>query len=278
MNKIKIVEKFDSLQGEGVFVGVPSVFVRVFGCNYQCSGFGQPRDNLIPLKEMPFMKYDLIDVKSVEELPVFNIGCDSSAAWSKRYRHLCDDQTIDELYESLDMNADNKYKQKHLVITGGEPLMLRNQPFWVEFFTKYTDIKEVTFETNGSYKLSTELYDVFYDSLTNFTFSVSPKLSLTGEKQKKTLKPEAIGTYNDVGFVYLKYVIRDAFDIDEVKLFTAAYKEEVGSDLDVYLMPEGATIEGLELTERCVADLCMEHGFLFSPRLHIQLYGNSWGT
>ena len=40
MSKIKVSEIFYSLQGEGRFVGVPSVFLRTYGCNFKCAGFG----------------------------------------------------------------------------------------------------------------------------------------------------------------------------------------------------------------------------------------------
>ena len=41
--KLKVSEIFYSAQGEGRFVGVPSVFLRTFGCNFTCPGFGMPR-------------------------------------------------------------------------------------------------------------------------------------------------------------------------------------------------------------------------------------------
>ena len=53
--KLRYSEVFYSVQGEGRWVGVPSIFLRVFGCNFECRGFGQPRDNIIPVEEMPYM-------------------------------------------------------------------------------------------------------------------------------------------------------------------------------------------------------------------------------
>ena len=41
--KLRYSEAFYSVQGEGRFVGVPRLFLRVFGCNFECAGFGQPR-------------------------------------------------------------------------------------------------------------------------------------------------------------------------------------------------------------------------------------------
>jgi 7-carboxy-7-deazaguanine synthase len=90
--KIRYSEIFYSVQGEGRFVGVPSVFFRVFGCNFNCHGFGQGRDKSKWLKpeEMPYNTQDLSDVKHVKDLPVVEIGCDASASWAARYKHLID--------------------------------------------------------------------------------------------------------------------------------------------------------------------------------------------
>jgi organic radical activating enzyme len=41
--KLRYSEAFYSVQGEGKFVGVPSVFLRTFGCNFRCMNFGLPR-------------------------------------------------------------------------------------------------------------------------------------------------------------------------------------------------------------------------------------------
>ena len=60
--------------------------------------------------------------------------------------------------------------------------------------------------------------------------------------------------------------------------FVTAYKE-AGVKIDsVFLMPEGATLEQQTLTEKDVAEICMKTGYKFSPRLHINLFGNAWGT
>jgi 7-carboxy-7-deazaguanine synthase len=108
----------------------------------------------------------------------------------------------------------------------------------------------------------------------------SPKLSLTGEDQLITIDADALLSMNKVhnSNINLKFVIRDEEDIIEVRNAVTKYKDAGVVIEDVYLMPEGATLEGQELTERNVADLCMKWAYKFSPRLHISLYGNSWGT
>ena len=94
------------------------------------------------------------------------------------------------------------------------------------------------------------------------------------------MKPDVLVDMNKVtnSHLYNKFVVRDINDFEEVDTFVNAYKE-AGVKLDaVYCMPEGATLEQQTLTAKGVAEACMETGYKFSPRLHIDLFGNAWGT
>jgi organic radical activating enzyme len=283
--KIRYSEIFHSIQGEGKWVGTPSVFLRTFGCNLTCAGFGQPRDNHIPEEEMPHMKMDISNVTCVEELPVVDIGCDSSASWSAKYKHLSPFATTDELaYKISEYAPLGQYN--HLVITGGEPL-LGWQKAYIELLdhAEMKDLTHLTFETNGSKLVTEDLICYFNMSWLsgenlNITWMVSPKLSLTGEDQSITIDADVLLSMNKVrnSNINLKFVIRDEADISEVQDAVNKYTDVGVVIEDIFLMPEGATLEGQELTERNVADLCMKYGYKFSPRLHISLYGNSWGT
>ena len=133
--KLRYSEAFYSVQGEGRFVGVPSVFLRTFGCNFECAGFGQPKDNLIPVTEMPYNTDPRADkdhndaYKSIDELPVTPVGCDSSASWSKKYKHLQMTKSVAEVIDHITSLLPNGTftgqhgEDIHLVITGGEPLL-----------------------------------------------------------------------------------------------------------------------------------------------------------
>ena len=293
MGKLRYSEVFYSVQGEGRFVGVPSVFLRVFGCNFECRGFGQERGNLIPVEEMPYMtdpraeKGSEIAYKSIEELPVTPIGCDSSASWAMKYKHLQLTKTIDEVFDHivslLPNGRFNEREDIHLVITGGEPL-LGWQRVWPELLEMCKDVglKNVTYETNGTQNLQQQFIDYLNRAGKDLhiTWSTSPKLSISGEDQFDALIPEALLDMNKVNnsHLYNKFVVRDIEDFEEVDLFVSTYKEN-GVSLDqVYCMPEGATLEQQHLTARGVADACMNTGYKFSPRLHIDLFGNAWGT
>tara|TARA_X000000368_G_C23048162_1_gene720071 strand:- start:2391 stop:3266 length:876 start_codon:yes stop_codon:yes gene_type:complete len=290
--KLRYSEAFYSIQGEGRFVGVPSVFLRVFGCNFECRGFGQERDNMIPVEEMPYYTDPKADknhpeaYKSIDDLPVTPVGCDSSASWAMKYKHLQLTKTIDEVFEHIiSLLPNGKFDEKediHLVITGGEPL-LGWQRCWPTLLSMCRDrgLKNVTFETNGTQTVSGDLAS-FFNNLPDIhvTWSTSPKLSLSGEKQEEALNPDVLLSMNGVwnSHLYNKFVVRDMSDFKEVDIFVNAYKK-AGVKLDaVYCMPEGATLEQQTLTAKGVAEACMETGYKFSPRLHIDLFGNAWGT
>ena len=82
MSKIKIAELFYSIQGEGRYMGVPSVFLRTFGCNFKCAGFGMARGETS--EEANNINPDLYtDYKT---LPLVSTGCDSYASWDPRFK------------------------------------------------------------------------------------------------------------------------------------------------------------------------------------------------
>jgi len=84
MSKIKIAEMFYSLQGEGMFAGIPSVFLRTFGCNFTCGGFGLPHGQ----KSNEHTLVDPTKYSKYDELPLVHTGCDSYASWDVRFKHL----------------------------------------------------------------------------------------------------------------------------------------------------------------------------------------------
>lgn len=283
MSKIRYSEYFLSIQGEGRFVGVPSVFLRLYGCNFECPGFGQQKGNLIPRDEMPWKKLDVSQYKSIDELPIMPIGCDSSASWAKEYMHLTKFKESIEIANLLkhtcpgeDWIHPGSDLDTHLVITGGEPLLWQKQlPDLLEECRK-NGLENLTFETNATQKLAPKFYDYLVDLShdVHITWSCSPKLTISGEKWEDAIKPANWSHYKSIpnSHLYLKFVVGDEDDIDEVDEATADFFG------DVYLMPVGGTEESLALTSRRVCDLALERGYRYSPRLHVDLFGNCWGT
>tara|TARA_B100001123_G_scaffold274789_1_gene305787 strand:- start:21043 stop:22050 length:1008 start_codon:yes stop_codon:yes gene_type:complete len=283
MKKLRYSEMFYSIQGEGKFVGIPSVFLRLFGCNFECAGFGQERGKpLIPRDEMPWKQLDLSNYKFVEDLPVMHIGCDSSASWAKEYMHLStfEEASIiaDKLLALTPNNSwDNDGQDIHLILTGGEPLMWQKQLPDLLNAPALKGLKNITFETNSTFPLTDEFYQcLMRKSSLDVTWSCSPKLSISGETYEDAIKPDNWDQYSSVAHsdLYLKFVVQDEEDLQEIQDIKNTYL----FDYNIYLMPCGGTSEMLANTKLNIAELAMERGWKYSPRLHVDLFGNRWGT
>ena len=285
MSKLKIAELFYSIQGEGRYMGVPSVFLRTFGCNFKCAGFGMPRGELSTEIE-PIAKR-ITEFKNYEELPLVSTGCDSYASWDPRFKDLSPMLTTDAIADRImEILPFNEWKDEHLVITGGEPLLgwQKAYPDLLEH-PKMAGLKEITFETNGTQALTPE----FTQYLNNWklrgnkswcesiTFSVSAKLPCSGEKWEDAIKPDVVRRYEDVGYTYLKLVVATEQDVADAECAIGAYRK-AGFDGPVYLMPVGGVESVYTLNNRKVAELAMAKGLRYSDRLQVPLFKNEWGT
>ena len=285
MSKIKIAELFYSIQGEGRYMGVPSVFLRTFGCNFKCAGFGMPRGELSAEAENIAVQHALKPYTQYEDLPV-STGCDSYASWHPDFKDLSPMLTSDAIAERImEIIPFGEWRDEHLVITGGEPLLgwqraypdLLNHP-------KMEGLKEITFETNGTQKLTLEFKEWLIewqmphvDFTPEVTFSVSAKLPCSGEKWEDAICPEVVCEYEEVGTAYLKFVIATEQDFADAECAIAAYRA-AGFKGHVYLMPVGGVESVYALNNRTVADLAMKNGLRYSDRLQVPLFKNEWGT
>ena len=289
MSKIKVSELFYSLQGEGRFVGVPSVFLRTYGCNFTCSGFGcKPGEKSTGADEVAEIVH-MFD--KFEDLPLVETGCDSYASWHPAFKHLSPTLTTDELVKKMlaltpnGMWEQNNGNDVHLVITGGEPL-LGWQRAYKELLEHpdMADLRNITFETNGTQELHEDFREYMFEDWTRMgrdrdrlTFSVSAKLSASGESWKDAIKPEIVQSYQELGHTYLKFVVETEEHVNEAVRAVNEFRAG-GFGGSVYLMPVGGTLNPYDANTQFVAQECITRGFNFSPRLHISLFGNSWGT
>ena len=287
---LKIAEIFYSVQGEGIFAGVPSVFIRTFGCNFECRGFGLPEGKLTGEPELIALNVD--DYETYEDLPLATTGCDSYASWHPKFKHLSPKMTTGEICERvmLDIDEVRLYhsasgmpEMPHIIITGGEPL-LGWQRAYPELIDKLYDLgfREFTFETNGTQPLSKEFKDYLLtnsikNKKINLTFSVSAKLPCSGELWEAAIRPEVVAEYQNYGKAYLKLVVANNHDVLDANTAVTEFQQG-GFDGPVYLMPSGGTNEEYDLTSLEVANLCMEYGYRYSPRLQVDLFKNAWGT
>jgi 7-carboxy-7-deazaguanine synthase len=282
MSKIKIAELFYSIQGEGRYMGVPSVFLRTFGCNFKCAGFGMPRGETSHEATDLAATHTMIRAfEKYEELPLVSTGCDSYASWHPDFKDLSpmmdSNGIVNRIMEIL---PHRRWEDEHLVITGGEPLLgwQRAYPDLLDHDSMH-GLKEITFETNGTQKLTPEFKEYLqrWRAQREITFSVSAKLPCSGERWEEAILPEVVCEYEQVGTAYLKFVIATEQDFADAERATEEYRA-AGFKGHVYLMPIGGVESVYALNNKNVALLAMKHGLRYSDRLQVPLFKNEWGT
>jgi len=236
-------EIFYTLEGEGKYVGHPSVFLRLFGCNLTCKGFAS--------KDSPW-------------------GCDSYISWSIKNKRSF--QEIGDLFEKE--FACKLAAGAILKITGGEPL-LRQEPLirFIDYFWKRFDfMPRIDFETNA-----TIIPDPYWKlPVPNATFTTSPKLSNNGDLEERRYKPEVLewhtqnwDKFSSWGSTF-KFVISQESDIDEI-FNKYIDKFEIEKER-VWFMPCcGSRQEHLDKATQ-VAEYAKNCGVNFSARLHLLLW------
>lgn len=277
---MRVSEVFYSLQGEGLLVGHPSVFIRFFGCNFRCPGFGMPKgqhsNEADDVADMVITHRD--QYPTYESLPLVKTGCDSYPSWHPKLKDYSPDITAEELLKKVKSAIPANVKSVDVVFTGGEPLLPGTQKSIVDFL-KIVDfhVKHITFETNGTMRLTEQLKCQL--SSCNVVFSVSPKLTCSGVPKDKAIRYDV---WNDIDSFthsdstkkwYVKFVVSNTEDVDEVEhIINDSYVPVP----EVYIMPEGGTESRYNDNLKHVADIALNKGYVLSPRLHVSLYGNSW--
>jgi len=290
MSKLKISELFYSIQGEGRYMGVPSIFLRTFGCNFTCDSFGMPRGTKSIERVQVAFAHGNTPYKDYKELPLVSTGCDSYASWDPKFKELSPLLTIDAIVDRImEILPHGEWRDEHLVITGGEPLLgwQKQYPDLLDH-PRMAGLKEITFETNGTQTLTPK----FKEYLSNWrasidehgfgypreiTFSVSAKLPCSGEEWEDAIKPKVVCEYEQYGTAYLKFVIATEQDFADAECAISSYRS-AGFKGHIYLMPVGGVESVYSLNNKNVAMLAMKHGLRYSDRLQVPLFKNQWGT
>jgi len=241
-NKLAVSEVFYSIQGEGKTMGIPSVFVRLGGCNLMCGGMGTQFDGELHNNA--------------------KWRCDTIEVWMKAQSKEFDQVLPKDCVEAIKNNA-------HLIITGGEPTM--QQKAVVEFL-RYVraNINENVFvemETNGTIQASADLLNQIN------LFNCSPKLSNSGNDVEQTFKPDVISMLNNTNTIF-KFVISNEEDWKEV---CELYFPIVDRN-KVWLMPAGENQELISQTKQYVAELARDNYLNFTTRLHIEIWNQKTGV
>jgi 6-pyruvoyltetrahydropterin 2'-reductase len=287
---IKVSEIFRSIQGEGDMTGRLSIWVRFFGCNLRCEGFYQ--DN--PTDPSTYKKtiVDWTKVNKMEDLPVFEYGCDSEYSWHPDYKKLVTTyKDAGALVEALRPFLYEGGKWEHpvtenmidLCFTGGEPML--QQKAIVDIMREIkVEEREITVqvETNGTKPLKQDLLDYVVNGRHEHKlhFNISPKLyNVSGEKN--AVKYENIFQYQELTTSgILKFVVNNN-DATWDELNTHVKKlRDMGVWLPVYVMPVGATKEQQEDSDTiaAISSRAIDNGYHVSGRLHCNIFGNIMGV
>jgi organic radical activating enzyme len=218
-----------------------------------------------------------------KDLPLVTTGCDSYASWDPRFKDLSPMLTTEAIADRImEILPQSYWVDEHLVITGGEPLLgwQRAYPDLLNN-SKMKSLKEITFETNGTQKLTPEFksYLAKWNSEVGkeLTFSVSAKLPASGEKWGEAICPDIVCEYEQVGTAYLKFVVATEQDIVDAERAVGEFRH-AGFDGHVYLMPVGGVESVYTLNAKNVALAAMKRGWRYSDRLQVPLFKNEWGT
>lgn len=264
-----------TLQGEGKLIGIPSIFIRTSGCNLKCAWMGANKKG--SLCDTPYSSFN--PEKNMVE--------------------------IDHIIQLVEVNACNLDKKviNHIVITGGEPT-IQMEPL-IELCKKLKEKDyHITLETNAT---------IYNQELSEYVdlISMSPKLvsstpyashlEETGVKYDSNralrhsltrLNIEVIQNYidscyekygdSDVGEngIYktfwkdfqLKFVVSNEEDMNEIHYILSKLKN--WESQDIVLMPEGIDDESLKSRSKIALYHCIKNGWRFTPRLHINIWGN----
>ena len=294
MEKITYTEIFYSIQGEGRWAGVPSVFFRTYGCNFRCKKFGRDQTETIDghNPEVVEIIKNIDKYNKFEDLPLVTTGCDTYASIYPEFKRFNEQDEIatiaDKIHAMIPSNrwdTGGQNNEAHLVITGGEPL-LGYQKLYPELIDacRARGLRDLTFETNGSQSLYPEVNEYLFEEFTRhgrdydrLTFSVSPKLPCSGESWESAIKPENIVSYQQIGHTYLKFVVASKADVVDAERAVEQYRK-AGFGGPVYLMPAGGVPQVYNLNTQEVAKLAMHRGWRYSPRLQVDIWRNAWGT
>jgi 6-pyruvoyltetrahydropterin 2'-reductase len=241
-NVIPLVESFYSFQGEGKFVGSPSIFIRLGGCNLGCVGFGVEIDGVI--------------------------GCDSlKAVHEKQFSHTW--QKVDNLIPIIEKYLKDLDFKPDIVFTGGEPLIHYQNPILIRALEHFKTHR-ITFETNATIKIEFETYPIYK----YVTFSMSVKLENSGELKSKRINHEAIKSIiKNTKESFFKFVLsKNDIDTQEIKDITKPYPKT-----KIYCMPMGSIAKELAQNDKSVANFCIKHGYNYVDRMHIRLWNNEEG-
>lgn len=233
-------------------MGKPSIFLRLQACNLMCGGRGTEKDGKLHNGA--------------------TWRCDTIEVWLKGEQfstQLLANHLVTEYRQHL-------LSGSQLVITGGEPMLQKNQiePLVLgitDLLPQISEFFRVEVETNGTIK--PEPY------LPVHQYNVSPKLANSGMEKSDRIKPDAMktfGAFARADRAIFKFVVTEKSDIKEIiDDYVLPFKLP---ERNIWLMPGCSNREQFEKVAPLVSECCEEYGFQFSSRLQINLWNQTTGV
>ena len=225
---MKVSEIFSSIQGEGIHAGKPSVFLRTALCNLKC------------------------------------VWCDTKYTWdwdnydySKEVHELPIEKVIEKIKE---------FEPKHLVITGGEPLIQQNDI--ASLISKLGDDYFVEVETDCTIIPNSSVLEHVNH------WNVSPKTSNSGNSREAREIPQCYDFFVKLENSVFKFVIENETDLVEIDELITKYSIPKNK---ILLMPQASTKDELNLKKEEIEKIAIAKGLLFSSRLQVERWGNQRG-
>lgn len=296
MAKYSWSEVFMSIEGEARYVGRPTVYVRFTGCNFECRMFNNPEG--LDTTSTEVLGFDPTDYTNIYDIPLITKGCDSIYSWDPKFKHMWNTGSENEVAAAV-MEAIPHHSWDHpktqqpviLSLTGGEPTLryktlplLLNHPL-------FEDLKYILIETNCSVPLS----EKFLEELNSWMrktdgtiiWSNSPKLSVSGERWEVAINPTVAlqqikyANVKDLHIEqYFKFVCGpDDADFDEVERAMKEYHDAgIYTGTEVFIMPVACQQSDQTDIAAKVAQQCINRGFTYCHRVHLDVFGNGVGT
>jgi 7-carboxy-7-deazaguanine synthase len=254
---MRIAELFYSIQGEGKLAGLPSLFVRVSGCNLRCTWCDTPYASWEPEGEEMTAGEIVAQLQRVVASSELRVPRSASDA------------------EAL-LSPEPRTPRPPVVLTGGEPMIMP------EIADLCAALKE------AGHHLTVETAATIYKPLPLDLASLSPKLANSTPWQRESGRYAQAHERNRLNLpviqqfidhspdFQLKFVVAEPADMEEIESILKHLRN--WSPADVLLMPEGTDSEALAARAPWLAEVCRRTGFRYCPRLHVELYGNTRGT
>ncbi len=215
---------FESIQGEGKYIGTPSIFIRFAGCNLRCP------------------------------------WCDTEYSWKAIGRYT--EETAINFIKS-------KLKFKHIVFTGGEPLLYQDEIVAILRQVMARDLV-ITIETNGTLIPNEELYGFMkYIGL----WSVSPKLFMGAD-----MNFTAIRWFNQQQGVQWKFVVDGLLDIDQI---LDMKEQAIITPIDPIIVQPNGMVQDYQKACQNLAEYVIDHELTelrVLPQFHKICWGNKRGV